>query len=232
MHHSHSADCSCQHPHASSDPSAKQTPLTIALILILSFAGIEFVVGHLSHSLVLVAESGHMMSDGLALALALLATWVAQLPDAKWGLLSHRHLETWAALVNSFALGAIAIWIGWEAIQRLQMPLEDIASLPLLITATVGFVVNSINIALLHGGSDQDLNLRAAFLHVVADALSSIGVIVAAIAVAGFHWLWADGAISLLVAGLILTSVSPLILQGFKRLLPKRVHPMAEPMVE
>ena len=208
----------CDHSHPTSD---KRTQLAIALLLIGGFAAVEFIVGHISHSLVLVADSGHMVSDGLSLALALLANWGAQRArhtHADAASTTARSWETWAALVNGLSLTVIAGWVAWEAIDHLQAPPDNIASLPMLITASIGLAINSANIALLHRDSQHDLNLKAAFLHVVADALSSIGGIVAAIAVAVFHWLWADGAISLLVAGLIGLSAIPLVLQSLKRL--------------
>jgi cobalt-zinc-cadmium efflux system protein len=163
-----------------------------------------------------------MISDCLALVLALLATWIAnkrsssQEPAPK-----NRRVEVLAALVNGIGLIAIALWIGWEAVVRLQSPPVEILSLPMLATASVGFGVNSVNIVLLHKDSHHDLNLRAAFLHVLADAASSIGVILAAIAVWALNWLWADGAISLVVSGLILISATSLIIQSLNALLNK-----------
>lgn len=229
--HQHSA--ACNHHQPSNHSQTKQTQLAIALLLIAGFAIAELLVGLTSSSLALVAEAGHMASDSFALALALLATWIAQLPKRHQAneVLAGSSMsgsppeaqpqtawETWAALVNGLGLIAIGGWIAWEAIQRLQTPPETIASLPMLITASIGLAVNSVNIALLHRGSNHDLNLRGAFLHVLADALSCIGVIIAAIAVAVFHWLWVDGAISLFVAALILLGSSALVIQSARRL--------------
>ncbi|KAM3099416.1 cation diffusion facilitator family transporter [Phormidesmis sp. 146-12] len=219
--HQHSENCDCH----TANSQTKQKQLAIALLLVGSFAGVELAVGHSSHSLALVAESGHLVSDCFALLLALLATRIAQSPP-KWGwlgegeisLVEDRSIETWAALINGIGLVVVALLIGWESLNRLQIPSVEIASQPMLITAIVGLVVNGFNIALLHQGSDHDLNLRAAFLHVVADALGAIGVILAAIAVTLWHWNWADGAISLAIAFLILLSAIPLITQSWKLL--------------
>ena len=235
--HQHSADCHHSPAIATQpiDPQAKQTQLAIALLLIGGFAIAELIVGLTSDSLALIAEAGHMAADSMALLLALLATRLSQRP--KRSLLSDSLTdivatplatqpvaawETWAALLNGLGLVAIALWIGWEALQRLQTPPETIASLPMLLTAGIGLAVNSANIALLHRGSDHDLNLRGAFLHVLADAISCVGVILAAIAVAALHWLWADGAISLFVAGIILFGAVPLVVQSFTRLAGER----------
>ncbi len=214
MHH-HSADCH-HHVDPGLDPKLKQTQLAIALLLIASFAVAELVVGFVSHSLALIAESGHMAADSLALILALLATWIAHLPQK--GGVGNARLESVAALINGLALGAIALWIGQEAITHLQTPTTDIASLPMLLTACVGVVVNGANVVILHRGSDHDINLRGAFLHVLADTMSSIGVIIAAIAVAVRQWFWADGAISLFIAVLICGSAIPLILDSVRQL--------------
>lgn len=221
--HSHSAD-SCAHGHSHHSHShhphriEKTRLLWIALLLIGGFALAELAVGLWSHSLALLAESEHMISDALSLGLALMATWMTQ----SWRRRQHTQvepqengwLEVVAALVNSLGLVAIALWIAREAMLRLQAPAVEILSVPMLITALLGLVVNTINILLLHQDSQHDLNLKGAFLHIVADAISSVGVIIAAIAVWRFHWLWADGAISLFVAGLIIVGAIPLILQS------------------
>ncbi|HIK41156.1 cation diffusion facilitator family transporter, partial [Thermoleptolyngbya sp. M55_K2018_002] len=116
-------------------------------------------------------------------------------------------------------LVAIALWIGWEAVERLQHPDAEILGLPMLITAAVGLGVNLLNASLLHDHSHHDLNLKGAFLHMVSDAIGSLGVILAAIAVWLFGWTWADGAISLVVAALILAGAVPLIRQSLNILL-------------
>jgi cobalt-zinc-cadmium efflux system protein len=215
--HVHSSNCDCDHPAT----AQKIQRLWIALLLISVFAGAEFFVGLLSHSLALLAESGHMLSDALALGVALLATWLAQLPASSQATFGYRRIEILAALANGVGLLAVAGLIGWEAIARLQEPPTEILSLPMLITAIGGLGVNSLNAGLLHGHSHDDLNVRGAFLHMLADAVSSVGVIIAAIAVWLFHWNWADGAISLGVAGFIGMGAVPIIRQSCHILLEK-----------
>lgn len=214
--HQHSATCDHTANISQSSPASKVRLLTTALILICCFAVIEFGAGLFTHSLALVADSGHLASDCLALILALLATWLAKKSRDGNG-----KVEVLAALVNGIGLIAIAFWIAWSALLRLQSPAVEILSLPMLATACVGLGVNSANIWLLHKDSQDDLNLKAAFLHIVADAASSVGVILAAIAVWAKHWLWADGVMGLLVAILIMISATPLIMQSFKLLMKK-----------
>jgi len=218
--HQHSAGCVHHTTSAchSSQPANKVRLLVTALVLICSFSLTELAVGLFSHSLALLADSGHLASDCFALILALFASWMAQRRRSK-DLASGNHwVEVLAALINGVGLVAIALWISWEALERLQSPPVEILSLPMLATASVGLGVNSINIFLLHKDSHHDLNLRGAFLHVLADAASSVGVILAAIAVWALNWLWADGVITLFVSGLIIVSATPLIVQSISML--------------
>ena len=215
----HDASGACAHCHRAAVENA--TPQKIRLLLtvlglVLLFAGVECAVGFFSHSLALQAEAGHMVADGLALGLALGAAWLTR--RAALGTAS-RQLETIAALANGLGLVAIALGVGWEAVERLQSPPSEILSVPMMVTAGFGLGINSLNAALLHDSSHQDLNLRGAFLHVIADAVSSVGVIVAAIAVWALDWLWADGAVSLLVSVLILVGAVPLIRESSAALL-------------
>ena len=221
--HPHHLGCppSCHQHHIVQASAEKARLLWVALLLISGFAIAELTVGWFSHSLALLAESGHMLADALALGLALLATWIARFPASNQATFGYRRVEILAAFANGIGLAIVSVWIGWEAIARLQAPPDQILSLPMLITAIVGLGVNSLNAFLLHDNSHDDLNLRGAFLHMVADAISSVGVIVAAIAVWRFQWNWADGAISLGVAGLIGVSAIPLIRQSLQILLEK-----------
>lgn len=213
-------------------PHHKQRQLTQAIALILSFAVCEAIVGWWSHSWALVAEAGHLVADSAALGLALWATLNTR-PALKSGWIGVHALdihdrstpETWAALVNSLGLVGVAVWIGLEAVLHLQAPQHEIETLPMLVTAIVGMVVNGINFKILHTGAQSDLNLRGAWLHVVADLMGSIGVIVAAIAVALLHWVWADCAVGLVIAGLMTISAVPLVLQSGQRLWNARSEP-------
>ncbi|WP_290883695.1 cation diffusion facilitator family transporter [Fischerella sp.] len=220
MLHHHSQDCihGCAlNSEGSQFSEQKVRILGTALVLVLCFAGSELAIGYFCHSVALQAESGHMISDSFALSLSMVASWIAQRQSKDRANLGDR-VEVLAALFNSIGLVAIAIWIGIEAIASLQSPPADILSLPMLITAGIGLGVNGVNVVLLHDSSHHDLNMRGAFLHVIADLISSVGVILAAIAVWLMHWLWADSIISLFVSALIILSAIPLIVQSLNLL--------------
>ncbi|MEG4971000.1 cation diffusion facilitator family transporter [Microcoleus sp. B6-A1] len=225
--------------------------LQTALVLLSSFFVAELIAALNSHSLSLLADAGHVFSDVAALAITLTATWYSSLKnrsksvdcaielssgtilknrqdacstnsefDCGVGILPARG-EIIAALINSISLVAIALWIAAESIGRLQSPTPEVEGLPMLITAIVGLSINSINACCLHSCCHGDLNLKSAFLHAVADIFSSVGVILAAIAVAWLHWNWADGLISLLVSASIILLTLPLLIESIQLLLGK-----------
>jgi cobalt-zinc-cadmium efflux system protein len=211
---------------------AKVQLLQTALILLSSFFVAELIAALNSHSLSLLADAGHVFSDVAALAITLAATLYSSLKARKHSSESRSNSpdnfskiptrpEIIAALVNSISLVAIALWIAAESIARLQSPTPELDGFPMLITAIVGLSVNSINAFCLHSCCHGDLNLKSAFLHAIADICSSIGVIVAAIAVAWLHWNWADGLISLLVSASIILLTLPLLIESIKLLLGK-----------
>jgi cobalt-zinc-cadmium efflux system protein len=201
--------------------------LQTALVLLSSFFVAELIAAMTSHSLSLLADAGHVFSDVAALAITLTATWYSSLKRSKsvdcaieQSSIPARP-EIIAALVNSISLVAIALWIAAESIARLQSPTPEVEGLPMLITAIAGLSINSINAFCLHSCSHGDLNLKSAFLHAVADIFSSVGVILAAIAVAWLHWNWADGLISLLVSASIILLTLPLLIESIQLLLGK-----------
>lgn len=211
--------------------------LQAAMVLLGSFFVAELTAALSSHSLSLLADAGHVLSDVAALGIALGATWwssrhrgkagtqtvhpdLALTPDSCYprGGSNPHWVETLAAAVNGMSLVAIALWVACEAIGRLQSPTPEIAGLPMLLTAIVGLSVNCINAFFLHQSCHDDLNLKSAFLHVLADIFSSVGVIAAAVAVAWLHWNWADGLISLLVSSSIILLTLPLLIQSLNLL--------------
>jgi cobalt-zinc-cadmium efflux system protein len=188
----------------------KEKLLWMAIALLSSLFAAELLTGLFSHSLSLLADAGHLLSDLVALLISLVATKLAQKPASRRATFGHRRVEILAALLNSLALLAIAFFIAKEAIFRFNSP-ETVLGLPMLIVAGVGLIINGVNLALLQKVSTHDLNLRGAFLHVVADTISSCGVIIAALVVYFFHWNWVDAVVSLAIAFWVSWNALPLL---------------------
>lgn len=190
----------------------KDKAIWTALVLLTAFFSVEISAGILTHSLSLLADAEHILSDVAALGLGLLAIWLSRSMKSKnWG---RYQPEIIAALANGIGLAFVAGWIIKEALARLQSPAPEILGVPMLITAVVGLGVNSFNVFYLHGCNHQDLNFKGIFLHLVADLVSSVGTVLAAIAVIWLDWTWADGAIGLIVAVLIGLLAAILVIQS------------------
>ncbi|MCC5657321.1 cation diffusion facilitator family transporter [Nostoc sp. XA010] len=205
---------------------AKTLWITVGLLAVFFVA--EWSVGLWSQSLSLQADAGHILSDIAALAISLIASFVAQKPAKKKATFGHHRIEVLAALLNGLGLLAIATFIILEAIQRWQHP-AAILGLPMLAIAVLGLIVNLLNINLLHPHTHNDLNLRGALLHVIADTASSVGVIIAALAVHLWDWWWADVAISIVVATFTGLSALPLVQESLKIFLeyaPESIDPV------
>jgi cobalt-zinc-cadmium efflux system protein len=179
--------------------------LAAALVLVVSFMVVEAVAGVLAGSLALLADAAHMLGDAGALGLALFAAWIADRPSTPERSYGFRRAEILAALANGVALVAIGIWILVEALSRLREPTEPLAGwmlgvgvLGLGVNVAVAFVVGRAR-----GGS---LNLEAAFRHVLADLLGSVGVVVAALVILFTGWAEADALIGLGIGVLVIGS--------------------------
>jgi cobalt-zinc-cadmium efflux system protein len=199
----------------------KTTPmprLWTVLALTGAFMVVEAVGGWLSGSLALLADAGHMLTDVGALGLSLLTAWVAQRPADDTKTYGYLRWEILAALVNSAALFGIAAWIVVEAVQRLHNP-EPIRTGLFLVVAAAGLVVNLISLGLLHGSREGSLNARGAYLHVMGDALGSIGALAAALIVRYTGWLPADPIVSIVLTLLILAGAWRLLRESTNILL-------------
>ena len=165
----------------------------------------EAVGGWLTNSLSLLSDAGHMLSDAASLGLSLLAIHFAQKPASASKSYGYRRLEILAALANGVALFVIAVAISWEAAHRLFAP-PPVASLPMMGIAGIGLAANLASAwVLLHQGDVKDnLNLRSAYLHVLGDALGSVGALLAGALMYFYDWYIADPIVSVAVALLIL----------------------------
>jgi cobalt-zinc-cadmium efflux system protein len=193
------------HDHAGHSHADPRRPLVRALVLTTVVAVAEVVGGLITNSLALLADAGHMVTDVGALGLALFAGWLgrrAPLPGQTFG---GRRWEVLAALVNSTALVAISGAILWEGVTRLSAPPAVEGGL-MLVVACIGLATNSLSAWWLHGVSSASLNVRGAYLHVMADLAGSLATIVAAIFVVAGGWTLADPIASMAVAILVLFS--------------------------
>jgi cobalt-zinc-cadmium efflux system protein len=164
---------------------------------------VEAVGGWIAGSLALLADAGHMFTDVGALTLSLLTAWIAQRPPDHSKTYGYLRWEILAALVNGVALFGIALWVVVEAIQRIQDP-QPVRTGLFLAVASVGLVVNLISLMVLHSAREGSLNVRGAYLHVLGDALGSVGAVGAAGIIALTGWTIADPIVSILLSLLIL----------------------------
>jgi len=173
------------------------------LVLTATFMVAEAVGGWLAGSLALIADAGHMLSDTAALGLAWAGFRMARRPsDAKRSYGYHR-FQILAAFANGLALFAIAAWIVFEAVGRLRSPVP-ILGVPMLAVAAAGLAVNLVALFVLRAGDRDNLNVRAALLHVIGDLLGSVGAIAAAIVILATGWTPIDPILSMFMTVLIL----------------------------
>lgn len=163
---------------------------------------VEAVVGILSGSLALLADAGHMLADAGALALALAAQKFAARPRTDRSTYGFRRAEVLAAFVNGMALAAVAMLVFTEAVERWLTPVA-IQGTAMLVTASLGLLVNLVVAAILMQGQKSSINVRAAFAHVLSDALGSVGAILAGIAVVVWDFQRADPLLSVVIATLV-----------------------------
>ncbi len=201
--------------------NSKKLFISIALTALIFIA--EFAGGLWTGSLALLSDSAHVFMDAFALVLSYLAIRAATLPANDRHTYGYHRMQVLAALANGATLLFISFEILKDAINRFQHP-EPIMAGPMLIIAVIGLVVNIIVALVLREHDHEDLNTRAAFLHVLGDALASVGVIGAGIAIYFTGLLWIDPLVSVLISILILVSSG--------RLLKETVHILAEGMPE
>jgi cobalt-zinc-cadmium efflux system protein len=179
-------------------------PLTIAFGLVVGFMVVEAVAGFLTGSLALISDAGHMATDALGLGMALAAIIAADRAGSRgsrtYGLY---RLEILAALANAVLLFAVATYVIYEAVQRLQEPVEVLTT-PMLLVAVAGLAVNIIGWRLLRAGAEESINVRGAYLEVLADLVGSIGVIAAALIMIVTDWPYADPLFAALIGLFIL----------------------------
>jgi cobalt-zinc-cadmium efflux system protein len=208
------------HVHAaSSSQSDKRTQAVLRFSLAATFAyvALTFVAGLCAHSLALLSESGHNVSDFLALLLSLLAVYFQSRPADHSKTFGYQRAGVLAAFVNAATLIAISVWIGIAAVHRLSAPVVVQPRL-MMIVAAIGVAINGV-IALLLWRVAGDVNLRSAFIHMAGDTLSTAAVILGGVGIYLTGQNWIDPALSLLIAALILWTSFGILRETFNILL-------------
>jgi cobalt-zinc-cadmium efflux system protein len=215
--HDRAGDCRDHYDHGhghSHAPASFGKAFAVGIALNASFVMLEVGYGLFAHSLALVADAGHNLSDVFGLLLAWGATvWARRMPTP-------RHTYGWrrssvlAALANAiFLLISVGI-IAWEAVRRLKEP-APVEAHTIIWVSLAGIAVNGITALMFMAGRKGDLNVRAAFLHMTADAIISAGVVVAGVAIVFTGWLWLDPVVSLILVGVIVVGTWGLLRDSF-----------------
>ncbi|AGE24093.1 cation diffusion facilitator family transporter [Pseudomonas poae] len=197
--------------------------LWIALCLTSSFMIAEVIGAFVTGSLALLSDAAHMMTDALALAIALVAIQVAKRAADRKRTFGYARFEILAAAFNALLLFAVAFYILYEAWQRLRAPAE-IQSTGMLVIALLGLIVNLVSMRLLSSASDESLNVKGAYLEVWSDMLGSIGVIIAALVIMFTGWGWVDSVVAAAIGFWVLPRTWTLLKESMNVLLQGVPH--------
>ena len=196
-----------------------QGKFRFAVLLTIFVLGIEIVGGILSNSLALLSDAAHVFSDSLSLIMSWLAIYLSTRPATSSRTYGYHRTEVFAAFINGVSLIAISGWIFYEATQRFIEP-EPVKSKEMLVVAIIGFIANMAIVWLFHGEGHKSLNVRSAVLHVIGDALASVGVIVGGVVIYWTGWFVVDPILS--------CGIGIIILIGSFRVTKEAVHILLE----
>ncbi len=212
-----SGNHSHEHSHAVvTEQNSKK--LMFALGLTLSFLIVEVIAGFITQSLALLSDAAHMFTDAAALAIALAAIKIGKKPADNKRTFGYQRFEILAALFNASMLFMVAIYILYEAYQRLSQP-PDIQSIGMMIVAAIGLIINLISMRILVSSAQDSLNMKGAYLEVLSDALGSVGVIMGGAVIYFTQWMWVDTVIAVLIGFWVLPRTWLLLKQSINILL-------------
>ncbi len=213
--HTHAHSGHDHNHHSPADQNKQGLAFACAIVLNTAFVIVEFSYGFIANSTALMADAGHNLSDVLGLILAWGAAILSRrLPNERYtyGL---RSTSIMAAIINAMFLLMASGAIAWEAIHRFSQP-PLVAGLTVTVVAGIGIVINGLSAWLFVKGSKNDLNIRGAYLHMAADAVVSLGVVVAGIAMLYSDWYWLDPVISLVIVLVIIISTWGLLRESMQ----------------
>ena len=203
------------HDHGLDLAQENKTAFIVGICLNLAFVLAEIIAGFIYNSMALLTDAGHNASDVASLVLSLVAFWMAKKKSSAEYTYGFKKTTILAALINAvFLLIAIGI-LGYESVTRLFRP-EKVQGSMIAWIAGLGIIVNSVSAFLFYRHKEKELNAKSAYLHLLADAFVSLGVVVAGIIMAYTHWYWLDPVIGLLVMVVILFSTWGLLRNSFK----------------
>ena len=214
-HHDHGHD---HLDHRQAAPANHNRAFIIAILLNMAFVIVEFSYGFIANSTALMADAGHNLSDVLGLLLALVAVTLGRKKPSERYTYGLRSTPILAALVNAILLLVACGAIAWEAVQRFAQP-PVVASTTVMVVAAIGIVVNGISAWLFMKGNEGDLNIRGAYLHMMADAAVSLGVVISGAIMVATQWYWLDPATSLIIVAVIIVGTWALLRDSTKLIL-------------
>ncbi|MFH1369078.1 MAG: cation diffusion facilitator family transporter [Elusimicrobiota bacterium] len=191
----------------------RSNKLLFILSLNLALMFLELFGGIFSRSLALVSDAGHMLTDSLSIFLSWLAFQWSKKPAAGRRTYGYHRVEIIAALVNGLALAGLSTYIFYEAIHRFFNP-QVIQTGMMMVIAAIGLIGNAVGLVLLHKDSHENLNVRGAFLHILGDTISSVGVIAAAITIYFTGWNFMDSLVGVIIAGIVMRSAINLLFES------------------
>ena len=206
------------HLHAHHDDSATGRRLLFSLWITAAFIVIELVAGIRAHSLALLSDAGHNFTDTLALGLAWAAFRWQQMPPDESRTYGYHRAGVLAAFVNALTLVALSVWIFVESYHRFLEP-REVEETIMIVVAGAGLIVNLAVMKALHSASARDINVRSAFMHMLGDALSSVGIIVGGFAIRWSGAAWIDPLLSVLIGALILWTAFDVVRESLNILL-------------
>lgn len=189
-----------QHEHGTAGRMGKVLNWSLAATVL--FVAVEIAAGLQARSLALLSDAGHNFTDALALLLAAAAFYFQSRPADEVKTYGYHRAGVLAAFVNALTLLLLSLYIFYESYRRFFAP-QEVHELTMLVVAGLGLAVNAGIMWGLRGGRERDLNVRAAFLHMLGDALGSVGIILGAIVIRYTGWYWIDPALSVLIGALI-----------------------------
>ncbi len=206
------------HNHKAPDLKNITTAFYIGIGLNLVFTIIEFIIGYTKNSLALIADASHNLSDVASLVLSLIGMKLAQKATTKLYTYGYKKSSILASLINAILLVFITINILREGVEHLYKT-PEIAGKWIIITALIGVIINTVSAFLFYKGQKDDINIKGAFLHLLVDAIISVGVVISGIVIYYTNWYIIDAIISFVIAIVILVSTWGLLKESVKLIL-------------